>query len=95
MPGEIQDLIIYFRLIFPFRVGVSTTMLQALGCQGFKGPIPSAFRNKNTNFKNEGQSKQIDRINAILSCTDGQLNELIVAMEKYFYLFLRSKITAS
>ncbi len=57
MPGEIRYLIIYFRLIFPFQVGISTTTPRALGCQGFNGPIPSAFRNKNTNFKNEGQSK--------------------------------------
>jgi hypothetical protein len=95
MPGEIQSLLIYFRLIFPFRVGISTTMPQALGCQGFNGPIPSTFRNKNTIFKNEEQSKQIDAINAILYCDDGQLNEMIVTVENYFYLFLRSKITAS
>ncbi len=70
-------------------------MPRALGCQGFNGPIPFTFRNKNTIFMNEEQSKQIDCIYAILCCNDGQLNEMIVAMEKYFCLFLPSKITAS
>jgi len=95
MPGEIQDSIIYFRLIFPSRVGVSTTMLHALGCQGFNGPIPFTFRNKNTNIKNEWQSKQIAGIIAIPCDIHRQLNEMIVATENYFCLFLRSKITAS